>query len=523
MRSKLNKNSIAYLILTKLQKVFVIITVVVVVLMACLFLFTQYTAVVNNAGIVRGGSQRAIKQVFAGSDATEAIGKMDSMLTKLKGAMHLGSFGKKRTTVEDYWNNEIKPAIEDYKSTGDGAALLEKSETYFGLTNDMVSSAQLVVDVLAGILYVMLIAFAISVAIILKNVYQVFDERVVKPIYGLEEDVDKLANGSLLIDFNYERDDEIGAMYDLLNKMKSSLTEYVHDIDSNLSTMAEGNLVDSTDMEYVGDYIPIKENLTNIRSTLCNDIQSMGRLADQVAVSANEVSKVSQSLADGAMTQTGSIGELQEKINVTMELNEEVGNYVDEAVRSGENTVRSIEESKVRMSNAVDAMGEISKASEEIRLILGALDSITSQTNLLSLNASIEAARAGEAGKGFAVVAEEVRELAEGSAQSTKTIRDLIANTLESIEHGTSVVNTAAASLDSITENTAKVNEIINQINEQSKTQKSNMLEINNFSKAILDVVTENSGISEECAASSTELSDYSASLKDTVSKFVTN
>ncbi|MCR5526604.1 MAG: hypothetical protein K6F39_04390 [Lachnospiraceae bacterium] len=522
MNKEMNQNSIAYLILKKLQKVFLIISVVVVIVMACLFLFTRYVAVVNNAGVVRGGSQRVIKQVFAGADYSATMTKIEGTLSKLDGSMHLGKFASRRDEVEKYWNNEIKTAITSYESTGDGTELLENSEQFFNLTNEMVNAAQVVVDVMAVVLYILLIAFVVIVALILKNVYRVFESRVVKPIEDLEGDVDKLANGHLIVEFNYSRDDEIGMMYGLLNKMKSSLVDYVNDIGCNLETIANGDLVTGTDMEYVGDYVPIHENIVNIRTSLCEEMDSMGQLADQVAESASEVSKVSQGLAEGAMAQTESIQGLQKKIGVTMDQNTEVEEYVNDAVNSSEETVKSIEESKVYMNNAVEAMAEISKVSEEITSILGALDSITSQTSLLSLNASIEAARAGEAGRGFAVVAEEVRELAEESAQSTKNIRELISNTIESIENGTNVVNTAANSLDEITENTAKVNDIIGLISEKSKMQQNNMVEINSLSKTILDVVTDNSGISEECAASSTELSDYSASLKETVGKFVT-
>ena len=174
------------------------------------------------------------------------------------------------------------------------------------------------------------------------------------------------------------------------------------------------------------------------------------------------------------------------------------------------------------MDNVVAAMHDISAASEEIRSILGTLDEITGQTALLSLNASIEAARAGEAGRGFAVVAEEVRKLAEQSALSTQNIQTLINKALSAIESGTKVVGTAADSLSGITENTEAVNKVIEQLRQQSLEQQKMMEQVNSLSRDILGVVTDNSAVSEECAASSTELSNFSDSLKDSVSKFRT-
>ena len=174
------------------------------------------------------------------------------------------------------------------------------------------------------------------------------------------------------------------------------------------------------------------------------------------------------------------------------------------------------------MSKAVVAMKDISEASEKIKKIVQALDDITSETSLLSLNASIEAARAGEAGRGFAIVAENVSKLADESSKSTETITNLIEDALDCVSRGTQIVNDAASSLNEIADNTNLVDEIISKLNDQSKLENGLMEEINVLSTTILDVVTDNSAISQECAASSAELINYSANLKNSVGKFIT-
>ena len=437
--------------------------------------------------------------------------------------MHLGSFPKSRDAVEVYWNDTIKPGIEEFKVTGDYTTLLEDSETLFQMTNQMVNDAQHIVDILAIALYVILAAFLVICLLAFRKLSATFKNSVVQPISDLEDSLNALADGILSQNFSYDKQDEIGRLYDILNHMRLGILSYIQDIDKNLGVMANGDLVTSSDMHYLGDYVPIQRNLEHIRSSLSTEFKSMDEQADQVALAAQEVSKVSQSLADGAVNQNDSIQELQQKIKLTLEENTKVDTFVDEARKSSDHTNQSVTYTRNQMDKAVAAMKDISNASEEIKTIVNALDSITSETSLLSLNASIEAARAGEAGRGFAIVAENVSKLAEESSKSTDIIRNLVDNALECVSRGTEIVNEAATSLNEIADNTNTVDTIINKLNEQSKLEHDLMEAINDLSTSILDVVTDTSAISEECAASSAELTTYSGNLKKSVAKFITD
>jgi len=503
--------------------VFTLILVVVVLIAVSLVLFTRYTAVVNSAGIVRGGSQRVVKLVLAGADESAAVGVVDTNLAQIEKQMHLGAFPASRNEVDVYWNNTIKPDIEEFKKTGNFSVLLENSETLFKMTNQMVSDAQAVVDILATGLYVILAVFLAACFLIIKKVTAIFNNSVVKPIGELEVNLNNLADGILSEEFVYEKQDEIGRLYKILNHMRLGILSYIQDIDKSLGRMADGDLVTRSDMTYIGDYEPIQRNLRDIRSSLSTEFKSMDEQADQVALAAEEVAKVSQSLADGAVEQTDSIQALQDKIRLTLEENTKVDTFVEEARKSSQGTNQSVEYTRSQMDKAVVAMKDISKASEEIKTIVIALDDITSETSLLALNASIEAARAGEACRGFAIVAENVSKLAEASSKSTDTIGKLVENALECVLRGTQIVDDAAASLNGIIDNSNTVDEIISKLNEQSKLEHELMEEINNLSVSILDVVTDNSAISEECAASSADLITYSGNLKNSVAKFATS
>lgn len=518
----MNQETIAGLIRKLLQQVFMMVVGVVAIVGVSLYLFTSYVALVNDAGVVRGGSQRIVKQVLAGADASKTTAKIEGLLAGMGSRMHIGSFPDRRDEVEKYWQGEVKPAIAEYQQTKKSERLLEVSEKYFDKTNAMVDAAQTMVDVMAVILYILLAAFIAAVYLVLKRVTATFEERVVQPLSALEGSVNQLARGHMSQKFTYPRADEIGALYKLLNEMRQEILGYVKDIEKNLDTMASGDLISTTDMKYIGDYAPIQENIAHIRRTLCQEMQSMGEMANMVAVSAGEVSKVSQSLAEGAMSQNETVQDLQNKIGEAIAENAKVGAYVDEALDARKVTKDRIDESRQQMDNVVAAMQEIEDASKEIRSILGTLDEITGQTALLSLNASIEAARAGEAGRGFAVVAENVRKLAEQSADSTQNIQKLISNALAAIDRGTEVVNKAAESLAGTSQNTAVVDEAFRKMKEQSLTQQGKMEEVSALSQDILGVVTDNSAVSEECAASSNELSNFSDSLKESVNKFRT-
>ena len=518
----MNQETIAGVIRKLLRQVFLMVVGVVAIVGVSLYLFTSYVALVNDAGVVRGGSQRIVKQVLAGADASKTTAKIEGLLAGMGSRMHIGSFPDRRDEVEKYWQGEVKPAIAEYQQTKKSERLLEISEKYFDKTNAMVDAAQTMVDVMAVILYILLAAFIAAVYLVLKRVTATFEERVVQPLSALEGSVNQLARGHMSQKFTYPRADEIGALYKLLNEMRQEILGYVKDIEKNLDTMASGDLISTTDMKYIGDYAPIQENIAHIRRTLCQEMQSMGEMANMVAVSAGEVSKVSQSLAEGAMSQNETVQDLQNKIGEAIAENAKVGAYVDEALDARKVTKDRIDESRQQMDNVVAAMQEIEDASKEIRSILGTLDEITGQTALLSLNASIEAARAGEAGRGFAVVAENVRKLAEQSADSTQNIQKLISNALAAIDRGTEVVNKAAESLAGTSQNTAVVDEAFRKMKEQSLTQQGKMEEVSALSQDILGVVTDNSAVSEECAASSNELSNFSDSLKESVNKFRT-
>ena len=119
------QSTIAFLIRQLLGKVLKLVAGMVLVVMVSLYLFTSYTAVVNEAGSVRGGSQRIVKQVLAGADSSKVMANVEGLLNKLDGAILFGSFSTERNNVANYWNGTVKPEMEKYKTSQDSTKLLE--------------------------------------------------------------------------------------------------------------------------------------------------------------------------------------------------------------------------------------------------------------------------------------------------------------------------------------------------------------------------------------------------------------
>ena len=507
---------------SRLRAISFLVGGVAVVIGFSLYMFASYAAVVNDAGVVRGGSQRVVKQVFAGEDSAKTIAAVEGKLASIGERMHLGSFPEKRDACEAYWNSTVKPAIAAYQAGGEEKPLYDASEEYFAKTNEMVEAAETMVNLMAGLLALLLVFLVAAVGAVLKGVDNIFVARVVTPIDTLETAVTRLADGALSKKFEYPRDDEIGRVYHVLESMRLRLQAYVQDIDANLGKMAAGDFVSETTTEYKGDFQPIRENIQHIRTSMKDAIQSVETMADEVAVSAGEVSKVSQSLAEGAMKQNESVQDLGEHIQKTMDQMAGAGKFVTDAAEGSQATKKSVDASRSEMERVVTAMQNIQETAGSVRGILDTLDAITGQTGLLALNASIEAARAGEAGRGFAVVADEVRKLAEQSSQSSKEIGTLIGKAIDAIEEGTYVVHEASGALSEITQHADHAADLIVRIGEESRAEMEKMKEVQRLASDILAVVTDNSAISEECAASSAQLSSYSDALKEDVGKFQT-
>ncbi len=242
--------------------------------------------------------------------------------------------------------------------------------------------------------------------------------------------------------------------------------------------------------------------------------------ASEIDAGSSQVSSTSQSVASGASQQAASLEEISASLEEMSAMTERnAANATTAVSRSDEARTRAntCQDQMVKMS---EAMGAIKQSSDSIAKVLKVIDEIAFQTNLLALNAAVEAARAGEAGKGFAVVAEEVRNLAQRSAQAARETAAMIEESTTRADRAVSLCGDVDKSLRTIVDGTREVNELLSQIANASREQAQGIGQVNSGVAELDKVTQQNAGNSEELAAASEETAAQVASLKQVVSQF---
>ena len=176
--------------------------------------------------------------------------------------------------------------------------------------------------------------------------------------------------------------------------------------------------------------------------------------------------------------------------------------------------------SGVVVSQAVSAMSEIEKSSQQISNIIGVIDEIAFQTNLLALNAGVEAARAGEAGRGFAVVASEVRALAQRSADAAKEIKALISTSTQQVVSGVDLVGQTGKALERIVEQIGEINKVIVQIAASAQEQATGLHQVNTAVNQMDQTTQQNAAMVEQSTAASHHLAQETEQLANLINRF---
>ena len=213
-----------------------------------------------------------------------------------------------------------------------------------------------------------------------------------------------------------------------------------------------------------------------------------------------EMGETAKNVQSKAKLQTGAVSRTASAVNQMVSSIGEVSKGTQEAAHQGQTAAQIAKEGSLAVEKVVASMQSIAESSEHIYEIIDVISDIAEQTNLLALNAAIEAARAGEHGKGFAVVADEVRKLAERSAESTKEIADLIKKSTKKVEEGKQLTDSSRGALDQIVVAVEKTRDIINNISLTMTEQARSTQEVSAVTKELGDLATGISELTEEQA-----------------------
>ena len=341
------------------------------------------------------------------------------------------------------------------------------------------------------------------------------------PIVEVSEQMEELAKGNFAVPLNLEKDDsEVGKMVIAIDTMKSNFANMIEEIAEILSEMGQGNYHVEIKQEYVGEFVKIKESFLKIIADMRKTLNTIREVAREIDGGAEQLAQASIDLAEGCTIQANQVTEVASQIDKMTKNVEKNAQEAQEAVTLSTNASSLLIHGNEKMQELKVAIGEISKCSEQIRTIIGTIEDIASQTNLLSLNASIEAARAGEAGRGFAVVAEQVKKLAEESTKAAGQTTQLIETTIAAVDKGIAIADLTAKNMDEVMVGAKATTDKMMEMAESLKEEALIMEMIDDSVGKVSSIVDNNSATSEETAAVSEEQSAQVATMVQLMEQF---
>jgi methyl-accepting chemotaxis protein len=372
---------------------------------------------------------------------------------------------------------------------------------------------------------------ALVLAVLISTVLG-YRRRVVLPVQQLTKAITGLSNGNTVLPLpNADRDDEIGAMAKAVEALRAQAIEarrldqamrlnqrdeedsrnqaaedamraeralVVERLGEGIARLAQCDLTVRLSSHLPKEYSKLRYDFNAAMeqlSTLVRDVASASYGLN------NDIEQISQSASDLAQRTDTQAAHLEQTAAAIGKITAHVSQGAENAARTAQTAETVLEVAKHSsevVQQAVLAMSEISTSAREIAKITGTIDEIAFQTNLLALNSGVEAARAGEAGRGFAVVAQEVRALAQRSADAAREIKELVANSVAQVDKGVALVGETGRSLEVIEDSIMNMDELVSSIAHATQDQSQQLTQINVAISDLDSGTQENAAMAQE-------------------------
>ena len=282
----------------------------------------------------------------------------------------------------------------------------------------------------------------------------------------------------------------------------------------------DGDLTGAITDQASDEFSPLLASLDAMQTALTHVVARVRQGSDSVASASSQIAGGNSDLSARTETQASALEETaasMEELSSTVRMNADNARQANALAQTASSVAT---QGGAVVADVVRTMKGINDSSRKIADIIGVIDGIAFQTNILALNTAVEAARAGEQGRGFAVVASEVRTLAQRSATAAKEIKDLIGESVQQVNAGSRLVHDAGATMEKVVDSVRRVTAIVNEISHASQEQSTGIVEVNTAVSHMDQSTQQNAALVEQATAAAQSLQQQAAQLADAVAGF---